>query len=111
MRPPITLTVRLVSAGYLLLLAGFVLWIGLRLLGAIGKSSPSRRRHGKFVLGWMLAGWLVGGAIGVYILDGNHYPGEADVGMAGFGLLAGWVIGMVHGGVVLAMWPRTDSDP
>lgn len=113
MRPPITWADRLQSAGSLLLLAGLVLWIGLVLLRAIGRSSPARRQHGRFVLGWMLAGWLVGGAYGVYLIDNDrYYPGEADGGWAGLGLLLGWVVGMVHGVVVLAVWPRSpDATP
>ena len=89
-----------------MLLSGAILGIGLQLLRAIGRSSPARRRHGRFVLGWMLAGWLIGGAVGVWMIAYcGGYPGEADAGMAGFGLLIGWVVGMVHGGVVLAFWP------
>ena len=107
MRPPITIADRLQEAGSLLLLAGLVLGVGLALLGAIGRSSPVRRRHGRFVLGWMLAGWLSGGAIGVCMIDNVvYYRGEADAGLAGFGLLLGWVIGMIHGGVALAGWPE-----
>ena len=106
MRPPITLMDRLQSGMSILLLSGVVLGIGLMLLRAIGRSSPARRRHGRFVLGWMLAGWLIGGAVGVWMIAyRGGYPGEADAGMAGFGLLIGWVVGMVHGGVVLVVWP------
>jgi len=85
--------------------------VGLALLRAIGKSSPARRRHGRFVLGWMLAGWLVGGAIGVWTLDNVRYlPNEADTGTAGFGLLLGWAVGMIHGGIVCAVWPASRSS-
>ena len=112
MRPPITLLDRFQQAGILLLCAGLVLWIGLVLLRAISKSSPARRRHGRFVLGWMLAGWLVGAAIGVCIIDNDRYfPYEADVGMAGFGLLIGWVVGMIHGCIVLAVSPGKTAEP
>ena len=112
MRPPITFLDRAQQAGVLLLFAGLVLWVGLVLLRAIGKSSPARRRHGKFVLGWMLGGWLVGTAVGVCLLDNDrYYPGEADAGMAGFGLLIGWVAGMIHGGIVLAVWPEKQAGP
>ena len=86
--------------------------IGLALLRAIGRSSAARRRHGWFVLGWMLAGFLIGGAYGVCLIDNNvYYPGEADFGMAWFGMLLGWVVGIIHGGVVLAFWPRKTLDP
>ena len=111
-RPPITLADRLQQAGSLLIMAGIVLSIGLALLRAIGRSSAARRRLGWFVLGWMLAGFLIGGAYGVCLIDNNvYYPGEADFGMAWFGMLLGWVVGIIHGGVVLAFWPRKTLDP
>jgi hypothetical protein len=97
MRPPITLSDRLVSAG--LLLGGFaiLLWLGLVLIKAVGNKSSFRRRQGRLVLNWILAGWLIGGAIGVWILDNDRYfQGEADVGLAGFGLLFGLVFGILH---------------
>ena len=112
MQPPITLADRFQQAAILLSLAGLVFGVGLVLLRAIGRSAPARRRHGRFVLGWMLAGWIVGGAYGVSIIDNHmHYPGEADAGMAGFGLLLGWVVGMAHGAVALAVWPEPQAEP
>jgi hypothetical protein len=110
-QPPITLLVRLQQACGLLLVAGLIFLIGLVLLRAIGKSSPSRLRHGKFVLSWMLGGWLVGSAVGVSILDNQSYfPNEADAGIAGFGLLVGWGLGMLHGGNALALSPTQKLD-
>ena len=41
----------------------------------------------------------------------RYYPNEADAGMAGFGLLIGWVVGMIHGGVALAAWPERPAEP
>ncbi len=105
--PPITLADRFQQAAVLLTFAGMILGVGVLVLRAVGKSSPARRRHGLFVLGWMVAGWIVGGAVGVYLLDNvRYYPNEADTGIAGFGLLLGWAVGMAHGGVVLGVWPQ-----
>ena len=68
-----------------------------------------RRLHGRFVLGWMIAGWAVGGCVGVILLDNKRYfLGETDVGLAGTGLLAGWIVGMIHGGVVV--WWRLRNE-
>lgn len=92
---------RLQPATAILFFAGLILWIGLVLLRAIGKSSPARLRHGRFVLGWMLAGWLLGGAYGLYIVTNDRY-----LAAAAFGLLVGWAVGMIHGGIVLAIWPH-----
>jgi hypothetical protein len=92
--------------------AGLILWIGFSLLRAIGKSSPARRRRGKFVLAWLVGGWLVGSAIGVCVIDNqNYYRNEADTGIAGFGLLIGWVVGMIHGGIMLAVSPTPTTEP
>ncbi len=105
--PPITFPERLEAGAILLVVAALIFGVGWVLLNAIGKKSPARRRHGKFVLAWVLAGWLVGAAVGVSLLDGSRYVrGEADAGLAGFGLLVGWAVGTVHGGLVLALRPR-----
>jgi len=102
----VTIAQRVQSAATILLLAALILGVGLLLLRAIGKSSLARRRHGQYVLGWMLAGWQIGGAYGVYLLDSSHYLGEADVGTAAFGLLLGWAFGMVHGAIMLFVRPH-----
>ena len=103
---PITPSQFVQSAMAIALAGGLVFVFGSLLLRAIGKSSPARRRHGRFVLAWAVAGWFLGGAAGLwYAPDPESYPNEAEFGMAGFGLLLGWAIGMIHGGVVLALWP------
>lgn len=96
---------RLQPASAFLFFTGLILWIGLGLLRAIGKSSPARLRHGRFVLGWMLAGWVLGGAYGLYIRIEDRY----FVAAPAFGLLCGWVVGMIHGGIVLAIWPHNPT--
>jgi hypothetical protein len=106
LNPTVTLAERAQSLLGCISAAGLILLIGLGLLKVIGKSSITRRRHGKFVLSWVIAGWLLGGMIGVSIADNAGYClGEVDVGMAGFGLLIGWAVGMVHGAIVIASRP------
>jgi hypothetical protein len=87
------------------LLAGVLLLVGVvgyALLRVVGKGSVRRKVQGTYVFGWMLVGWIVGGAVGEAILDGRAYLiVEADVGCAGLGMLVGWVVGMIHGGVVV----------
>jgi hypothetical protein len=105
MRPPVTIIERLASAGSLLVLLIIIVAAGLLLLARTGRSSPARLILGRYILGWMIAGWVVGGCIGVSLLDNQQYrPAEADVGFAGFGLLAGWLVGSVHGALVV--WRR-----
>jgi hypothetical protein len=106
MHAPVTFLMRVQQAGILLLFVGLVFVIGKFLLRIIGKSSLKRRRHGVFVLGWMFTGYLIGAAIGLVLIDNQTYfLGEADVGMACSGMLGGWVIGMCHGGIMLAARP------
>lgn len=111
MDDPITSSDRFQQALVILAMGGLlILPIGLGLLWVIGRSSPHRRRHGWFVLGWMLAGWMAGGGYGVCLIDNVGYlRGEADVGMAGFGLLVGWAIGMLKGWITLGF--AEESQP
>ena len=109
---PITTTVRIYLASRILGLALLFLLVGLVFLYLIGRSSKSRRRHGVFVLEWMIAGWLAAGLASIPHIDGDRYwPGEADLGAAGFGMLAGWSIGMIHGSLILWLWPERSAKP
>ncbi len=110
MRPPITLEYRLRCVSVNLVLGGLVLGIGLLLLKAIGRRSPARERHGQFVLAWMYMGWVVGGMIGAWLLDDVTYRPKSVGVFAPFGLLAGWVAGMIHGGIALARGPSPSCD-
>jgi len=109
---PITLEVR-IDLAWRIVESGIVwLLIGLVLLYFIGRSSPWRRRHGTYVLAWMIAGWFLAGLAAVPYVDGVRYwPGEADLGAAGFGMLAGWIVGMIHGALVLWLWPTKNTEP
>jgi membrane protease YdiL (CAAX protease family) len=93
---------RLQSGGILLLFAAIVAVAGWGLLRVIGRSSPARRLHGKFVLGGMVAGVLVGGFVSTFVIDNERfYPGETDAGLAGAGLLIGWLVGTVVGALAV----------
>jgi len=88
----------------LLLLTAAVVGFGRLLLRAIGKSSPVRRRHGQFVLAWMLGGWIVGvGFTSWEIFYTNDRVGKDEVVLPAFGLLVGWAIGMIHGAIAIAI--------
>ena len=109
---PITSAVRLYLAGRIVGAAVVFLLVGLALLYLIGRSSPTRRRHGTYVVVWMIGGWLAAGLASLPFLDGVRYwPGEADLGAAGFGMLAGWVVGMIHGALVIWLWPAKEAEP
>ena len=72
-------------------------WMALR----IRVGSEGRRVHGVFVFWWTWLGFTLGGIIAPLAGWGSGPMGWN--GMAGFSLLAGWVIGMLHGGLVLAV--------
>ena len=89
---------------------------------AVGRGSAARRTHGRYVLAWMVAGYAalpVGLITATAILRQNAdrkwgVPGAlfASYLYGMFGLLAGWVVGTVHGGLVLAWrWWRTPGRP
>ena len=93
----------------LAILAAILFTIGRALAGKIGIASERRRVHGLFVLWWSLSGFVLGGVSAPLISDPIAYGG-----MAGFGLLVGWLIGTIHGGLVLAYrayrGSKADSD-
>ena len=103
---PITPQVRFAAAFDLLFWLAIIIFVGVLLLRWIGRNSPSRKRHGRYVLGWMVLGFLAGGCAGLWIINEAVDYGLADFGLAGFGLLAGWVVGMVHGGVAVLLTKR-----
>jgi hypothetical protein len=74
---------------------GHALWRG------IGASSEVRRSHGRYVLGWCVGGYFLGGLLGPFVAGAETPTGAT--GFAGFCLLAGWVIGTLHGAVALAV--------
>ena len=105
MLTPMTFMERLQFAGGQLLGAGIMFLIGWELLYVIGRKSPARRRHGKYVLGWMFAGWLVGGA---YMVCNTQYAtgvNKAEFLASILGMLCCWPIGMIHGWVALMLNP------
>jgi hypothetical protein len=86
-----------------------VITVGVVLLRLIGKNSPPRRRQGRYVLGWMVFGWLVGACAGIWTTTDLHDYELATFGSAGFGVLIGWVIGMVHGGLAVFLTTRLNK--
>jgi hypothetical protein len=106
MLTPMTFLERLQFAGGQLLGSAVMFWIGWEVLRVIGRKSAERRRHGKYVLGWMFGGWLAGA---IYMIcttssaPGTGYSLEFAISMCG--MLLGWPIGMFHGWLVLMVWP------
>ncbi len=95
-----------------LIVVGSVFLIGRAILRSMRAKGQHRRAfHGWFVLAWMLLGGFLGMALGAFVGDSPYAAG----GLFGFGLLGGWVIGMVHGLVMLPFFrppvpPSHDPD-
>jgi len=75
--------------------------IGYALWRMIGKDSLRRRLHGKYVLFWTVGGFVSGGVIAPYVMKGDLPNGA--MGGCWFLMLAGWLLGMIHGAIAL-MW-------
>jgi len=81
--------------------------VGYTLWRRIGTDSPARRYHGRYVLVWTVAGFVFGGTIGPYLFHPDLPFGA--IGLTGFCLLAGWMVGMVHGLLMLSYQKRIAS--
>ncbi|MBX3400358.1 MAG: hypothetical protein KF873_16620 [Gemmataceae bacterium] len=80
-----------------------VFFIGRSLRRAIGAESEKRRIHGRYVFWWAFGTFAIGGPLGPLL-----FKVELGFGSDGFGwfcLLLGWLIGMIHGAIVLAFRP------
>lgn len=82
------------------IVTGVVYLVGRALFEGIGRGSSARRLHGRYVLWGCVGGYFVGGAVSPFLLRADTHTGMG--GAAGFGLLAGWLVGTVAGGLVLA---------
>ena len=96
----------------ILLMTAAVYGIGRALQKVIARGSEARRIHGRYVLRWAVACFLLGGCIGLTMLrpDNRVYFHEFGGGLAGFGLLLGLAVGSVHGGLVLLFRKRPHGD-
>ena len=77
------------------------------LLRGIGRTSESRRTHGRYVLAWSVAGFADGPVAALLVFEDQPRGGFPATLFASwvFGmlsLLAGWLAGTVHGGLALA---------
>lgn len=73
-------------------------WIGRSLRRSIGAKSEAKRIHGRYVFWWAVAAYVVGGAFAPLFAGFSN----GALGLANFFLLAGWLVGTIHGAVVLA---------
>ena len=81
--------------------------VGKLMQRSIGAKSEARREHGRYVFWWMIGSFGIGGAIGAFVAPDG--PGPGATGFAGIWLLCGWVIGMVHGGLMIVFKPEIQA--
>lgn len=87
--------------------------VGYALQRKIGGKSTIRRVHGRYIFSWCVAGSVLGAAMGVLLLDNKYWRfrfTELYPGTVGFGLLAGWLIGSMHGLIALMMSRRRSGS-
>ena len=87
------------SLAFHLVMSAAAVVAGRWLLDRVGGGSTARRAHGRFVLWGAVGGYVLGGLLSP-LLAGTYTP----VGVwacGGFGLLAGWLVGTLLGGVAV----------
>jgi hypothetical protein len=86
--------------------------LGRAIRRAIGAKSEARRIHGRYVFWWSVGAFAIAGPLGP-LVAGADAPNGA-MGFAMFCFLGGWLVGCIHGAVVLAVQPPPqdagDSD-
>ncbi len=89
--------------GHFAIVTAIIIAFGRMLAWNIGDGSKRRRVHGVFVLWWSISGFVLGGVLAPFISAADTPSGY--FGMAGFGLLIGWMIGTAHGFLILTIRP------
>lgn len=79
-----------------------VFFVARSLRKSIGAESKRRRTHGRYVFWWTFGAFAIGGPLGPLVTTADLPNGAA--GFAWFCLILGWVIGSIHGAIVLALW-------
>ncbi|MEM1228794.1 MAG: hypothetical protein AAGJ40_24175 [Planctomycetota bacterium] len=73
---------------------------------AIGKTDERKRIQGRPVRWWVTALFTIGAIAGALIADNSkYYLHEIVGGLGGFGILAGLLVGNVHGWINLMLAP------
>lgn len=100
--PPVTIADRIAAVGGAATMALIVFAIGFAIHKAISKKSPNKRIQGRPIVWWVTVLMFLGSCFGAWMADNQrYYLYEVVGGMGGFGLLAGLLIGNVHGFVDL----------
>ncbi len=99
---PVTMADRVAAISSSAMMTLIVFAIGFAIHKAISRTSESKRIQGRPVICWVTILMFLGSCLGAWMADNQrYYLHEVVGGMGGFGLLAGLLIGNVHGFVDL----------
>lgn len=72
---------------------------------AISKHDARKRVQGQPIRWWVTSMFLIGAFYGAWLADNKrYYIHEVVGGMGGFGLLAGLIVGNIHGAINLSLF-------
>ena len=78
----------------------------------VSRGSEERKIQGEPACYWVPLGYFLGAIWGALTSNDPRYLHEAAAGLGGFGILIGYGIGMIHGGLLLWLArKRTLSSP
>lgn len=92
-----------------LLVGAMIFGIGWAVRAVVGRGSPERLARGRVILTYTVSGWIVGGFLGAAAKRAESLKHETELigTLAAFGLLLGWIIGLVHS---LLFMPQPAAD-
>jgi hypothetical protein len=108
----VTTAERFSAIGGAAIFAFVIFGVATLLHNAISKNDDRKRIQGRPVRWWATGLYLVGAIAGAILADNKqYYMHEVVGGFGGFGILAGLLIGNVHGGINLLLSPDPDCGP
>ncbi|EMB14244.1 hypothetical protein [Rhodopirellula europaea] len=108
---PVTIAERFAAIGGAAIFAFVIFGVATLLHHAISRNDDRKRTQGRPIRWWVTGLYLVGAIAGVMLADNKqYYMHEVVGGLGGFGILAGLLIGNVHGGINLVLTPDPDRN-
>ncbi len=106
---PVTIAERFSAFSGAAVCACMIFAVATLLHHAISRNDDRKRIQGRPIRWWVTALYLVGAIAGAILADNKqYYMHEVDGGLGGFGILAGLLVGNVHGGINLLLSPNPD---
>ena len=108
---PIAITERFAAIGGAAIMALLIFGIATLLHNAISKNDRRKRIQGRPIRWWVTALYAIGAVLGAMLADNKqYYMHEIVGGLGGFGILAGLLVGNVHGGIHLFLTPNSSDS-